>query len=100
PGCPCGARHACPRPVPTDCPYPARVSRRVSTRHARVRAPPHCPASSLELLRVRDAGALRDMDQLVRRHAAQFLDLAQGPANLQVHLGDWSEAEMQARVVT
>ena len=32
-------RHSCRRSVPTDCPYPTSVSRRVSTRHARVRAP-------------------------------------------------------------
>src|ERR1039458_1672378 len=48
-------RHSCRRPVPTDCPYPTSVSRGVSTRHARVRAPLHragcekcglaCPAS-------------------------------------------------------
>src|ERR1039457_3443803 len=34
-------RHSCRRPVPTDCPYHNRVSRKVSTRHARVRAPLH-----------------------------------------------------------
>src|ERR1035441_2082282 len=44
-------RQSCRRQGPTDCPILQQVSRRVSTRHARVRAPRHlaaCEKSALE----------------------------------------------------
>ncbi len=48
---------------------------------------------------LRDSGALGHVDQLIRRHPGQFLDLSQRPANLDIGGVGGAEAEVQPAVV-